>query len=206
MSDLLNTAASLSGFSINSAELISQALPNQAKLPDWMADKLADGELSEDDICQFAYIQTGENYLVSSVICTDSQENDLDEDFTIQVFYPNSSADYFWAPDCFVLIDGNQLYRCDSIAESGVLEWRLGFYLEPIANSPKSQDKVNQTVVDRLNDYLSAGYSANPLRELFNRLVPESEPVWSDKLDAFAACIEQIPVPVKVYVCGPIIG
>jgi hypothetical protein len=206
MADLVTIAADLQQSAINSAELIRQSLPNAVTLPDWMADKLADGELSECDICQFAYIQTGENYLASSVICTDSQENDLDEQFTIQVFYPNSSADYFWAPDCFVLINENELYHCDSVADSGILEWRLSYYLEPIANSPKSEAKVNQTVVDRLNDYLSAGYSANPLRELFNRLVPESEPVWSDKLDAFAACIEQIPVPVKVYVCGPIIG
>lgn len=206
MSDLLNTAASLSGFSINSAELISQALPNEAMLPDWMADKLADGELSDEDICTLAYIQTGEKYLVSDTIYTGDNDNDLDSDFSIKVFYPESAADYFWCPDCFVLIDDNSLYIADSIGESGIFDWSLGYYLEPIANAPQSVKRVSDIAVDNLNNRLSAGYSSSPYSELKNQLVPESSPVWSDKLQAFVGAFMNVAVPCKIYPCAPCIG
>ena len=206
MPDLLNTAHSLSGFSINSAELIRQSLPNRAELADWMSDKLADGDLSDDDICALAYVQTGEKYLVSDTIYTGNSENDLDHDFSIKVFYPESAADYFWAPNCFVLIDDCDLYVCDSVAESGILEWRIGYYLEPIANAPQSVKKVSEIAVDNLNNRLSAGYSSSPYSELENQLVPESSPVWNDKLQAFVGAFMNVAVPCKIYPCAPCIG
>lgn len=206
MPDLLNTANSLAGVSINSAELISQSLPNEAKLPDWMADKLADGELSDNDICALAYVQTGEKYIVSDTIYTGNSENDLDYDFSIKVFYPESAADYFWCPDVYVLIDDNSLYVADSIGDSGILEWSLGYYLEPIANAPQSVKRVSDIAVDNLNNRLSAGYSSSPYFELESQLVPESSPVWSDKLQAFVGAFINIAVPCKIYPCAPCIG
>lgn len=206
MSDLLNTATSLSGFSINSAELMAQSLPNRAEVPDWMDDMLCDGNLSDDDICTLAYVQTGEKYLVSDTIYTVNSENDLDHDFSIKVFYPESSADYLWCLNVYVLIDNCDLYVCDSVAESGILEWSLGYYLEPIANAHQSVKRVSDIAVDNLNNRLSAGYSSSPYSELENQLVPESSPVWSDKLQTFVGAFMNIAVPCKIYPCAPIIG
>lgn len=206
MSDLLNTANSLAGFTINSAELMSQALPNRAELPDWMDDKLCDGELSDDDICTLAYVQTGEKYISSDTIYTGNSENDLDHGFSIKIFYPESAADYFYCPNVYVLIDNCDLYVCDSVAESGILEWRIGYYLEPIANAPQSVKKVSEIAVDNLNNRLSAGYSSSSYFELVSQLVPDSYPVWSDRLQAFVGAFMNVAVPCKIYPCAPCIG
>ena len=206
MSDLLNISKDLDCVTIDSAELIRQALPNEAKLPDWMTDKLADGELSDDDICQFVYVQTGEKYMVSETIYTGNQENNLDQDFSIKVFYPASSADYFWCPDVYVLIDDNSLYVADSIGESGIFDWSVGYYNEPIVNSVKSQHNVSDVAVDNLNNRLSSGYSSNPYSELESQLVPESSPIWSENLQAFVGAFMNVSVPCKIYPMAPCIG
>lgn len=206
MSDLLNISKDLDCVTIDSAELIRQALPNRAELPDWMADKLADGELSDEDICKLAYIQTGEEYMISETIYTGNQHNDLDQDFSIKVFYPASSADHFWCPDVYVLIDENALYVADSIGESGIFDWSVGYYIEPIANSVKSQQNVSERAVDNINNRLSSGYSSDPYSELESQLVPESSPVWSEKLQAFVGAFTNVAVPCKIYAVAPCIG
>ena len=206
MTDLLNISTDLDCVTIDSAELIRQALPNEAKLPDWMVDKLADGELSDEDICKLAYVQTGEEYMISETIYTGNQHNDLDRDFSIKVFYPTSAADYFWCPDVYVLIDDNALYVADSIGESGIFDWSVGYYIEPIANSAKSVQNVSDVAVDDLSNRLSSSYGSDPYSELVSQLVPESAPVWSENLQAFVGAFMNVAVPCKIYPMAPCIG
>lgn len=197
-------------------------------LPDILADKLAEHGADEcsDDLCALFKLMTmavhtgGYTYMYETVrIGGDDSALGFTE--TIYVFYRVNgyhSGDPFYSSDAFLVIDGAvyALSDNDNLAECGLLETIIGFWVSPL------RDNLDSKILDPINDRLSAGYSSYPYGELEDYLdsgedyettfngarVRARRPAafWIESRQCYVAKLKGIPFLCKVQPVAPYYG
>lgn len=203
--------------SIDAAHHIKESLGSPIDLPPSLADNLAQDwaatEQNHADLLALFALITGEQYKEVHRDNTYNHETDISKFFVFTVYAPVGCQDWCWQRDTFVVVEigaggdprycsysGAQVYRLDdtTIADCGFLDWRLSYWLEPIASG------YDRSLIDNLNDRLSSGYSSYPYDEL--RGACHSEPVWNDGQGAFMCRPKGIPFPCRMMPVPPYYG
>lgn len=203
--------------SIDSMEHIENSLGSPLTLPDSLQNRL-DADFAcepdvENDLLTLFGLMTGETYVQAYRENTYNQENDLSQDFILTVYVDASCNDWCWRRDCFVLVEMGspgdprycqyqpaKIYRLedDCIAETGFLDWHLGWWLNPIS------EKYDSGKIDWLNDRLTPGYSCSPYHEMTKNCV--SEPIWNDRKKSFIVKPTDSDFPCLAYPVEPHYG
>lgn len=122
----------------------------------------------------------------------------------LDIFYRTNgyyAGDPFYTSDSFVVVNLLRVYALednDNVAECGVLDATLGFWLSPL------RDSCDASILDSINDRLSIGYSRYPYGELENYL--ESAPVWVESRRCYVCRIKGVPYLCKVEPVPPYYG
>lgn len=134
---------------------------------------------------------------------TYNSDNDLSANFVFTIYTPENCGDWCYSDDTFITVEthlggdvrGNysnfKVYRLDNIAESGFLDWTVGWHAEPIANDYDSELPELQS----LNDRFCTGYSSWPTGEVRDNLISK-EPAWNERIGAYVARLQNVPFPV----------
>lgn len=201
--------------SIDSAEHIKNSLGSPLVLPDCLQDKLSECWASdcEEDLLRLFELMTGEKYQQVRRENTYNQENDLDQFFVFTIFGDIGCDDWCWRRGCFVAVEmgspGDPRYCCyspaeifyideDCIAETGFLDWRLGWWLSPV------DDRYDSQKIDWLNDRLTPGYSCSSYHEMTQNCI--SDPVWSDQKNSFLVRPTDLDFPCLAHPVEPYYG
>ncbi len=210
MIDAINLDTScLDGSTINLEAHLKETLGEPIKLleciENLLEDNWANSEEVEPRLSSLFELITGCEYKEVWRDNTYNQENDLDSFAVITVYADINCPDWCWRRDVFVAVEigsgGDpryssyspaRIYRLedDCIGDTGFLEWRLGYWCEPIC------DRYDETLIDSINDRLGCGYSSYPYGELESFL--EAKPIWSESRKAFVGRLEGVPFPVKI--------
>lgn len=210
MPDAINLCKQyLDGSTINLEQHLKETLGEPISLPECIQNLLgehwANSEEVGPNLLSLFELMTGSEYSQVWRDNTYNQENDLDSFAVITVYADTSCPDWCWRRDVFVAVEigggGDpryspyspaRIYRLEDgcIGDTGFLEWRLGYWCEPICN------RYDETLIDSINDRLGCGYSNYPYGEL--ELFLEAKPIWSDKRGAFIGKLEGIPFPVRI--------
>lgn len=140
---------------------------------------------------------------------TYNQENDFNHDFTWSIWSNKPNGDWCWDSDIYVAVCQHyggdprnnwystpKLFAVDSIADSGFLDWVLGWGVswsrcsdfldcEPsdlTEDQAKeiASDTFNDKELDRLNERCCIGYSSNPTCELADHCDDGDSCFWID--------------------------
>lgn len=203
---------------IDTEHHLKESLGEPLTLPPTLAANLgedwANTEQNHTDLLALFALITGEKYEEVHRDNSYNNETDLSTFFVFTVYAPiNNCPDWCWQRDTFIVIEigaggdpryssysGAQVYRLDdtTIADSGFLDWRLSYWLEPIASG------YDRSVLDGLNDRISAGYSGYPYGEL--RDACHAEPVWNDRQATYLCRPKGIPFPCRMMPHLPYYG
>lgn len=143
----------------------------------WMCDQ-------EYRLLEYVEGCEGVNYKRTSVDNVYNNENDFSDVFQWQVFYPENADDWVYADSVYVAIEvhcggdvrGNygrvRLYKVDSLADSGFLDWCLGW----------SVNYADGTEVAE-NERFGIGYASHPFYEMQEHLKGghRAKIHWSEK-------------------------
>lgn len=201
--------------SINLEEHLEQTLGQPIKLPPTLGDRLSDdwANQCEEDLLALFELITGVQYEQAHRDNSYNQDSDLDSFMVWTVYAPVGCADWCWQRDLFVVVEigagGDprycsygpaKVYRLDDVClgDCGFLDWRLGWWLEPVAGG------YDRDLLDNLNDRCSSSYSSSPYCELEGSLY--APPVWNDRRQCFLARPRGIPYPCKVLPVEPCYG
>ena len=171
----------------------------------------------EDALCRWFARLTHKQYQHVTRDNTYNSENDFSSNFVFSVFAPVECSDWLYADDVFIVVEthlggdvrGNygpyQVFRVDCVAESGFLDWTLGWWAEPI--NPDSADhlaKLEDQELQRANDELSIGWSSHPTSHLENDLLmPGTKPAWSERLHCWVGRLRDVGFAVKLHPAEP---
>jgi len=192
---------------------IQETLGSPIKLPPTLAEKLegAWANEAENDLLALFKLIKGVPYKEAVRDNSYNSENDLDSFFVWSVYVPENCGDWCWCRDAFVVIEtgsGGDPRYCsysaaqvfdlgdDCIGDTSFLEWRLGWWAEPI-----NPEKYDDASLDPLNDRISTFYSSSPYYELENLLY--ARPVWIERLKCFVARFKDCSFPVKLRPIEP---
>lgn len=152
-----------------------------------LANKMATKWLREieSDILAAIEQETGVEYVADAVDNVFNYEQDFSDVFQFQAFRPADDTDWFYADDVYIAVEvhhggdprGNygrvRLYRVDSLADTGFLDWVLGWVVT-----------YSDGTEVPLNGRFSIGYASHPLYELLDHL-KDGKLVWSEKRQCF---------------------
>lgn len=139
----------------------------------------------EDDILAAIEQEEGVEYEATVVENVYNLENDFSDVFQFQVFRPAHDTEWFYADDVYIAVEVHQggdvrgnygrvrLYRVDNLADTGFLDWVLGWDVTYSDGTPVP-----------LNDRFDIGYAPHPLYELLDHL-KDGKMVWSEKRQCF---------------------
>ena len=198
---------------LDSDSHISESLGNAINIPEDVESKLSGKYAAEVDdvLCRFFARRSHQEYTSVLRDNTYNQENDLDSNFIFEIFAPVDCGDWLYSDDVYVVIErhlggdvrGNygeiEVYCVDKIAESGFFDLVCGWWVDPISEDYDCD-------LSELNDRLCVGYSSWPTGELRDRLMPETEPVWCDRLGCYVGRLKGVEFPVKMYSQAPYYG
>ena len=186
------------------------AIDTEAWLTRVLGEEVFDGGELEEAMqgkwlmqCEYLILEAIEaaesrNYKRTSVDNVYNNENDFSSVFQWQVFYPDDASDWFHADNVYVAIEvhnggdvrGNygrvRLYKVDSLADSGFLDWVLGWHVNYSNGEPVPE-----------NDRFCIGYASNPFYEMRGYLKADLR--WSEKRKCFVGvyqdgrCVEARP-------------
>jgi len=147
---------------------------------------------------------------------TYNSENDFSSNFVFSIFQPEDASDWCYSDDVFVVVEthlggdvrGNygplRVYRVDNIAESGFLDWVVGWYASPInEDSPNYLADCDCRELQAINDRICTGYSSHPTSEVREHLWQNTEPTWSDRLNCYVARFADVPFAVRLQPSEP---
>jgi hypothetical protein len=194
---------------------IAESLGLPIKLPPTLQDNLsADWAASEQnhaDLLALFELITGEPYKECHRDNTYNNETDLSSFAVFTVYAPERCADWCYSGDTFIVVEvgaggdpryssysAAQVYRVDSIADSGFLDWTLGYWLQPIS------DAYDSSLLDSINDRLSSGYSSYPYGELQDAVY--ADPVYCERRGAYVCRVKDVPYVCTVDVVPPYYG
>jgi hypothetical protein len=112
---------------------------------------------------------SSEDYALVSRDNVYNSENDFDSVFTFSVYAPNGSPDWVWADGVFVAVTlhlggdprgsygATKLYRIDSPADAGFLDWTIGWSVDTDTIPDDCEIKFDEFAV---------GYSSNPTHHM----------------------------------------
>lgn len=181
-------------------------LPDNLDSSDWVSE-------SEEALCRWFTQLTDKQYEHVTRDNTYNSENDFSSNFVFSVFAPLDCSDWLYSDDVFIVVEthlggdvrGNygpfQVFRVDNVAESGFLDWTLGWYAEPI--NSKAVDylaKLEDSELNRANEEMGVGYSSCPSSHLINRLImPGTTPTWSERLNCWVGRLRDVDFAVKLH-------
>ena len=130
---------------------------------------------------------------------TYNNENDLSSEINFTIYGPED-CDWCWADDVYVSlcvhrggdVRGNygrtRIFRIDSIADTGFLDWTLGWGVETADLSGVDQDDLGKkhlegltwAVDERLTERCSPGYASLPSSELYSGTTNNDSCYWLD--------------------------
>jgi len=206
---------------LDTVEHLSASLGDPLELPEHLEEVLYDGWATDHESALLRWFArlTYASYEHVHRDNTYNSDNDLSANFVFSVFAPVDCPDWLWAQDVFVVVEthlggdvrGNygaaRVYRVDSIAESGFLDWICGWFASPInSDSPNFLADCEHPELTAANDRMAIGWSAHPTSELRNLLWGGCEPVWSERLDCYVARLADVPFAVRVEPVAPYYG
>lgn len=201
--------------SIDSVEHVKNSLGSPLVLPDCLQEKLSEGWAleCEGDLLSLFELMTGEKYQQLCRENTCNQKNDLDQFFIFTIFGDIGCNDWCWRRGCFIAVEmgspgdprgchysSAEIFYLDDdcIAETGFLDWHLGWWLNPV------NDRHDAQKIDWLNDRLTPGYSCSPYHEMTQNCV--SDPIWSDQKNCFLVKPTDLDFPCLAYPVEPHYG
>lgn len=215
--------------SINWKFHLAASLPDgPLTLPDTLADKLAEhgADKCSDDLCTLFKLMTmavhtgGYDYAYQTMRIG-GDDSSLGFTQTIHAFYRVNGyhcGDPFYSSDAFLVIDSAvyALSDNDNLGECGLLDTTIGLWVTPL------RDAIDASILDPINDRLSAGYSGYPYGELEDYLesgefysnylngarVKARRPAvfWVESRQCYVAKIKGIPFLCKVEPVAPYYG
>ena len=220
MSDLITVDSRyLECCTIDTAGHLEASLGNPLQLPDHLN---ADGWATEQEeaLCRWFARLTHQQYRHITRDNTYNSENNLSSNFVFSIYAPEDCIDWCWADDVFVVVEthlggdvrGNygafQVFRVDSVGDSGFLDWTLGWAAEPInADSVDYLAKLEDQELQRANDEMCVGWSSCPSSHLINDLImPNTEPAWSDRLNCWVGRLRDVDFAVRLHPVEPCYG
>jgi hypothetical protein len=131
---------------------------------------------------------------------TYNSENDLSSELNITIYGADENCDWCWADDIYVALSvhlggdvrgnygGVRIYRADSLADTGFLDWTLGWHVETAELSGVDQDDLGKkhlegltwAVDDNLTERCSPGYANLPSSELYKGTTDDDSCYWQD--------------------------
>lgn len=169
------------------AETLGQPIKLPEAIENLCAEHWANSEELEPNLLSLFELMTGSAYEQVARDNTYNTENDLSGYLVFTVYAPVGCADWLWHRDVFVAVEigagGDprycayspaRIYRLDglTLGDCSFLEWRLGWWLEPIS------DRYDRADLDWLNDRCSSCYSDSPYYQLTNETY--AEPIWNE--------------------------
>ena len=129
-----------------------------------------------------------------------NSENDLSAEINFTIYGADENCDWCWANDIYVPlcvhrggdVRGNygatRIYKVDSLADTGFLDWTLGWHVESAPLSGVDQDDLDQkhldeltwAVDDNLTERCSPGYASLPSSELYSGTTDSDSCYWFD--------------------------
>ena len=204
---------------LDTAAHIAESLGEPLTLPDHID---GDGWVSEaeDALCRWFARLTHQQYEHVHRDNVYNHENDFSSQFVFSVFAPVDRSEWLYSDDVFITVErhlggdvrGNyssfQVFRVDSIADSGFLDWVCGWRAEPIRSESSSDllALLEDSELSAANDRLSIGYSSHPTSELRSLLWQGTEPVWSERHGCYVARLADVPFAVKLHPTEPCYG
>ncbi len=206
---------------LNTEAHLAESLGEPLALPEHLADALAVGWASEHEeaLCRWFARLTHSSY---QQVCRNNSynsEQDLSAQFVFSVFAPEDCTDWCWCPDLFVVVECHLggdvrgsygpalVYRVDSIADSGFLDWVVGWWCSPVNREAVSfLADCEHPALTRANDRLSIGWSSHPTSELAELLLIGSVPAWSERLGCWVGRLDGVPFPVRMEPQAPCYG
>ncbi len=128
-----------------------------------------------------------------------NSEQDLSSQINFTIYGPEG-CDWCWADDIYVAlcvhrggdVRGNygrcRIYRVDSLADTGFLDWTLGWHVESAPLYGVDQDDLDKehlaglpwAVDERLSERCSPGYASLPSSELYSETTSSDSCYWLD--------------------------
>lgn len=170
----------------------------------------------DDSLCRWFARLTHRQYIQATRDNTYNSENDFSSNFVFSIFQPEDASDWCYSNDVFVVVEthlggdvrGNygpmRVYRVDSLADSGFLDWVVGWYASPI-----NRDSVSYLAdcecreLQAVNDRICTGYSSHPTSEVREHLWEGTEPTWSERLGCYVARFADVPFAVRLEPSEP---
>jgi hypothetical protein len=203
---------------IDAHQHIAESLGSALTLPDHLADALADQWVTdcEPALCRWFARLTHRTYQQVHRDNTYNSDNDFDRNFVFSIFAPEDCADWCWSEDVFVVIEthlggdvrGNYgpaaVFRVDSLADSGFLDWVCGWFASPINTASVGYlADCEHPELRAANDRLSIGYSSHPTSELRELLWQGCEPIWSERFGCYLGRLADVPFAVRLEPTAP---
>jgi len=197
--------------SLDTASHLEASLGVPLELPEHLN---ADGWATEQEeaLCRWFARLTHQQYEHVTRDNTYNSENDFSSNFVFSVFAPVDRSEWLYCDDVFIVVEthlggdvrGNygsfQVFRVDNVAESGFLDWTLGWWAEPI--NPDAVDhlaKLEDQELQRANEEMGVGWSSHPSSHLINDLImPNTKPAWSDRLQCWVGRLRDVGFAVKL--------
>lgn len=163
-------------------------------LPCYLETAVSDEESGwQDRVCQYLQAVDDGNREFCPHLIDLNGESDLSGDIFAVAFCPADSPDWLWASEVYLCVDGG-LHSLDrAIAESGILETTIGWYVSGLTDGE---------FIDGF-DSLATGYTSDPTGELQRLLFKDSQPVWHHGLGCFVGRLAGHPHPVRLYPTTP---
>jgi len=200
---------------LDTAQHLEQSLGQPLQLPEHIE---TNGWATEQDeaLCRWFARLTHQQYEHVTRDNTYNSENDFSENFVFSVFAPVDRSEWYYCSDVFIVVEthlggdvrGNygpfQVFRVDNVAETGFLDWVVGWWAEPI--NPAATDhqaKLEDQELQRANDEMGVGWSGHPTSHVRELLWPNTEPTWSERLGCYVARLRDVDFAVKLQPCEP---
>lgn len=194
---------------------IRESLGEPLALPSCIEDKLTDHWAAdcESDILALFKLMTGVDYVRVRRDNTYNNESDLSSFYVYTIYADVSAPDWVWRRDIFVAVEigsggdprycsygAAKIYRLEdtSIGDSGFLDWKLGWYAQPIS------DRYEQESLDSYNDRICIGYASSPYCELTNLLY--APPVWCERRESYVGRFKGSKFPAVMLPYAPFYG
>ncbi len=179
------------------------ALPEHIDASDWVSEQ-------EPALLRWFARETNQQYRAELRDNTYNSENDFSANFVFTIYAPKDCSYWCYQHDIFVTVEkhlggdvrGNyghfSVFRVDSIADSGFLDWVCGWYASPL---PADADAEYPDLVS-WNDRFCQGYSSWPTGEVRDALASK-EPAWCDTRKTWLARLQDVPFPVVLTPTAP---
>lgn len=202
---------------IDMAHHVAESLGSPLKLPSSMDDNLsadwAATESNHADLLRLFELMKGCEYKEAYRDNTCNNQSDLNNFMVFTVYAPAGCPDWAWARDTFVVVERGsggdprysaygaaEVYSLDdtTVAECGFLDLQLSWWLEPIG------ELYDPSLLDDLNDRLSAGYSSSPFYQLEE--CAYAPPVWSEQRQGYIVRPKGVPYACRAVPVLPAYG